>query len=148
MIKFLSSTVLIATQLTAIAPSAVSQPYTLTGSIEVWEGLRVLTSVPSGQRWQYGNLCATDRAFKDIYDGQSVVIRNANDTIVAIGKLGEGRFNQSQDSSLWTCTFKFSVPNVPESPFDTISVGGRKPLALTLEDLKARNWILEFTLSL
>ncbi|WP_170915384.1 hypothetical protein RVR34_17340 [Microcystis aeruginosa FBCC-A68] len=23
--------------------------------------------MPSGQRWQYGNLCATDRAFKDIY---------------------------------------------------------------------------------
>jgi len=33
MIKFLSSTVLIATQLTAIATRAVSQPYTLTGSI-------------------------------------------------------------------------------------------------------------------
>jgi hypothetical protein len=56
MIKFLSSTLLIAAQFTATAPSAVSQPYTLTGSIEVWEGLRVLTSVLSGQRWQYGNL--------------------------------------------------------------------------------------------
>jgi len=49
MIKFLSSTLLMAAQLTATAPSAVSQPYTLTGSIEVWEGLRVLTSVLSGQ---------------------------------------------------------------------------------------------------
>ncbi|GCL49873.1 hypothetical protein NIES3804_14320 [Microcystis aeruginosa NIES-3804] len=143
MIEFLSSTVLIASQLTAIAPSAVSQSYTLTGSIQVLESFRG-ASFP----FQEGNICFTDRGFNDISSGRTVSIKDANNTIAAIGKLGEGRFNQSQDSSLWTCTFKFSVPNVPESPFYTISVGGRKPIALTLEDLKARNWILEFTLSL
>ncbi len=98
----------------------------------------------SGRERVDGSACIANRAFQDIHEGQSVLIRNANDTIMAIGKIGEGRFNQSQDSSLWTCTFKFSVPNIPESPFYTIAFGGRKPIAVSLEDLKTSNWILEF----
>lgn len=119
---------------------------TLTGSIAVWDAL---ISVPYGQHWQHGNLCATDRGFQDIHEGQSVLVRDAKNNIIAIGKLKEGRFNwvnKNQYPALWTCIFGFSVSNIPESPFYTLTIGGRKPIAITLDDLKLNKWTLNFSL--
>jgi len=140
MIKLLSSAFLIASQLIAIAPNVLSQPYTLTGSIQVW---RLISTTESILR--EGGSCFTEKSFSDIREGQTVSVRDANDTIVAIGYIGVG---QARKDSLWNCAFNFTVPNIPESPFYTVTIATRKPIVVSLDELRKDNWILKLTVGL
>ena len=77
--------------------------------------------------------------------GQTVSVRDANDTIVAIGYIGVG---QARKDRLWNCAFNFTVPNIPESPFYTVAIATRKPIVVSLEELKKDNWILKLAIGL
>jgi hypothetical protein len=52
--------------------------------------------------------CSIGSGYSDISKGAQVIVKNASDKTVAIGKLTSERVNDNGD-----CSFGFSVPNVP-----------------------------------
>ncbi len=58
--------------------------------------------------FRYQGSCSGDGGYDDIDEGTQVVIRDGNETKVAIGALGAGF------PSRGTCVFDFSVPDVPK----------------------------------
>ncbi len=145
--KVLPALLILAFQSGAIAVPVPSAPAsnTLTGSVTVWDNIFPVVSKPYTEPRLNGEACATERGFSDIQGGQKVVIRDASDKIVAIGELSDGKYKKD---TLWTCVFSFSVPEIPESKFYTIAIGGRKPIAASLEELKTKGWTLDLSIGL
>lgn len=123
--------------LLAVQSASFASPVnTLTGSVAIINKVAPINGI-----WTIGSPCLALGGYDDIQPYGSIVLRNDQDKIISVGKLSEGVLGVK--SSYWICTFKFTLPNVPESPFYTLSVGHRKPYVISLESLKKMNWLLE-----
>jgi hypothetical protein len=119
-----------------------TKPHTLTGTL-------VLSDSGAGE-----DICNPTDDYSDVSDGAQVVVRDADDKIIAQGNLDRGTadtapFNPSSGSGRTGQTYKvcrhaFTVV-VPEIGFYRITIG-RRAIPYTKADLKAKNWSINLNL--
>jgi hypothetical protein len=101
-----------------------------------------------------GDICNPTGDYSDVSDGAQVVVRDADDKIIAKGNLDRGtadtaHFNPSAGSartagSYKVCRHAFAVV-VPEIGFYRITIG-RRSIHYTKADLRAKNWSINLNL--
>lgn len=94
-----------------------------------------------------GGHCYADSGYTDMSDDAQVTITDENDTVVAIGKLGDGNTatNEMGIAGVFvdveiasTCGWPFYISGVPEGRgFYSISIGRRNPVRYERADLNA-----------
>lgn len=85
------------------------------------------------ESWQ--GTCAGDGGFSNIYSDAQVVVLNEQSETLATGRLSSGlALNPT------TCTFDFTVDEVPKADFYTIEVSGRGGPIFSYEDMEANSW--------
>ena len=84
--------------------------------------------------------------YRDISRGAGVTVKDGDGKIVGSGSLGEGVRGSSQYAGIFNCRFPFSVDNVPEVPFYSLTVGQRAGITYSLADMKAKGWVVDVTL--
>ena len=82
-----------------------------------------------------GEWCAGNRGFDDISGGTQITVSDATDTIVATGRLDNGKAiwlgpgGSGDDVAVadirWGCEFSFTIGDIPPSDFYRVSVGSR-----------------------
>lgn len=138
-------TYLLLSTLSCSSNSTSSLPtYNLQGSITV-VGEKPDFAIGKGQQGGLGDDCFTGGGYSDIAEGMEVVVKNGKDETLAIGRLSGGKFTKagSWDRS---CTFNFSVQNIPETSFYVIQTGGRGEKQYSLSEMQQSNWNLEYSL--
>ena len=125
--------------LTMQSASFASPVNTLNGSMSIIDKVAPINGI-----WMIGSPCVALGGFGDIESGGTVVLRNDQDKIIAVGNLSNGVLGVK--SSYWVCVLNFSLANVPESPFYTLSLGNRNPFAISIERLKEINWMLKLVI--
>jgi hypothetical protein len=91
--------------------------------------------------------CSGGGGFSDLKAGASIVIKDGNRNVVATGALPTGSLNQSGGSSGEVCTWRVPVPNVPDRPFYTVSVGTRGGPRYGRDSLASKRWTMNVSLT-
>jgi hypothetical protein len=86
--------------------------------------------------------CIGQSGYSDIGPGTQAVVKNASGTILGTGTFDSG--TASADNS--SCVYKFSVPNLPDSSFYTVTVSHRGDQTYSLSDLTVSGWTVGLTL--
>lgn len=86
--------------------------------------------------------CIGWRGYDDIIVGADVVIVDGGGTTIAKGELGPGAYDEDATS----CTFEFTVEDVPTSDFYSVRVGHRDGPTYTFKDLEGLNWAMDLSL--
>lgn len=89
--------------------------------------------------------CTGYGGFDDIGPGTAVTIRDENAVTIAVGRLSDGTWTASSNST-GRCAFSFSVPNVPDRPFYSIEVSHRGEISASREELEANRWQISLAL--
>ena len=99
--------------------------------------------------------CNPTDNYSDVSDGAQIIVKDADDTIIAKGSLDRGTadtapFNPSAGSARTPethnlCRHTFAVV-VPETAFYRIIIG-RRPIAYSKADLAAKNWAISLSLT-
>lgn len=92
-----------------------------------------------------GTTCSGAGGYSDIHPGADVIVQDGAGTTIALGRLGEGEWDRTEGNN-GTCTISFSVGDVPDTDFYTITIGNRDGLLMSRSDLEAVGWTLEFSL--
>ncbi|MEY3305726.1 MAG: PASTA domain-containing protein [Pseudanabaena sp.] len=120
--------------------------YTIRGTLTLIDSaIDYSTTKPLGSMSQKEIMalpCYGSGGYKDIQGGMTVKIQDGSQNILALGATELGYF----DGSTVVCSFKFQVNNVPKSNFYTISVGNRRGVNYSFDDMKNMGW--KVTLSL
>lgn len=85
--------------------------------------------------------------FSDFDDSTQITVKDISGKTIAIGSLLPGIIT---NAGTWgSCSFSFSVANVPETDFYSLSIGSttRPPLNYSLEELNKNNWKVDLTLN-
>lgn len=90
--------------------------------------------------------CFGTGGYDDITKGLQVVVRNDRNKILATARLGAGKRNSTASTLGTRCTFKFTVKDVPESPFYAVEVGRRGELTYSAKELAKMKWRVQATL--
>lgn len=115
---------------------ACSGMHTLEGSMEVIE------SLPLEDANSIGAPCTGLGGFDDLRRGTTVMVKDENGKVLAVGKLEGGLV-----VALETCRFTFKVANIPDADFYQIEVSHRGALTYSRGDLDKRDWKVELSLS-
>ena len=76
----------------------------------------------------------------DLVEGAQVIVRNANDKIIGIAKLGPGQIHNLVGES-YDCDLPFRTPKVPKTSIYGIEVGqGRGPALFNRSELQRESW--------
>jgi hypothetical protein len=129
----------------ATGAAHAARTHTITGTLTLLE------------RRNYDEPCDGHDAYADIYTGQKMVARGSAGQIVGIGVLGTGRIVDSQDDSelgepsgtfvTYHCRFSFSIQQVPEKDFYSITTSTREGGPIySLADMQAKNWRIQATI--
>ncbi len=86
--------------------------------------------------------CRGGGGYEDIIGGERVVVFNQDEEEVAETQLELG---QPEDGGQ-TCVFPFAIPELPESEGYFFVIGGRDPVAYTLEDLEESDFAVQLSL--
>lgn len=86
--------------------------------------------------------CIGWRGYDDITVGADVVIVDGSGTTIAKGELGPGAYDEEATS----CTFEFTVEDVPTSDFYSVRVGHRDGPTYSFKDLEDLNWAMDLSL--
>lgn len=86
--------------------------------------------------------CIGMRGYDDITVGAGVVIIDGSGTTIANGHLGEGIYDEEATS----CTFDFTVEDIPASDFYSVRVGNRDGPTYSFEDLEELDWTMVLSL--
>jgi hypothetical protein len=84
--------------------------------------------------------CVGSGGYSDIRSGTNVVLKDGDGKLLATGSLGDSTGIGD------TCTFIYSLKDVPERPFYTIEVGSRGDLSYSLEEMRNMGWSIALTL--
>jgi hypothetical protein len=96
-----------------------------------------------------GRDCAGRRGYDDINGNISIVVKDGTGNIVATGKTESGTYklvSSSPDGPLVQCIFSFYPITLPKSDFYVVSLANRGSMTFSFEDLKNKNWTVEFAL--
>lgn len=118
--------------------------YNLQGSVTV-VGEKPDFAIGRGQQGGLGDDCFTGGGYSDIAEGMEVVVKNGKNETLAIGRLSNGKFTKAGD---WdrSCTFNFSVQNLPKADFYVVQVGRRGEKQYSLSEMEQSSWRLEYSL--
>lgn len=108
--------------------------HTLTGTFE-------LTSYDMGFRTDQPT-CEGYSGFDDIRLGTEVAVYDGSGKVLGQGSLGAGRpgsVDWGEDRS-YTCTFDFTVPDLPKSDFYKVEVSSRGDLLFSYGELEEQGW--------
>jgi hypothetical protein len=86
--------------------------------------------------------CIGKGGYDDITVGAGVVIVDGTGTTIAVGHLGEGIYDKNATS----CTFDFTVEDVPSAKFYSIRIGRRGGPTFSLEELEELDWTMDLSL--
>jgi hypothetical protein len=114
---------------------AKSPTYQIKGS------LRLVDSKIAGS----DDYCYGTGGYKDIQGGMSVTIRDGKGGILATGNTESGKRPTGEFSNV-QCVFSFQLDNVPKSDFYSVEVGRRGQLNFSYEEMKSKNWEVDFSL--
>lgn len=81
--------------------------------------------------------CTGANAYEFLAEGQSVTVRDADSTVVGVGRLSPGIDRTPPKDNALECTFTFTVPDVVASPFYSVQYGSGTPIQYTAEELRA-----------
>ena len=108
--------------------------YTISGRFELVTG------------WNFNPLgsdsCAGTGGYSDIRPGAQVTVRGGSGSTLAISRLGESKGALSPA----TCSFEFSVTEVPREDFYRIEVSHRGEIEFSFAEMESKNWMVELTL--
>lgn len=84
--------------------------------------------------------------YKDLGSGTNVKVENSKGEIIALGKIGQGKTRVVQDQLY--CAMSFSVIEVPDSDFYSITVGNgqRGKLSYSKAEIASKNWQIDLIL--
>ncbi len=112
---------------------ALTPHHTITGDFQLnssdFSGITVI-----------GTSCQGKSGYGDIVPGAGVTIKDGDGKLLAATSLGSGTGN------VMTCDFKFSLTNVPEVAFYTITISRRGDLSYSLAQMQSNSWTLSLTL--
>lgn len=86
--------------------------------------------------------CIGTRGYDDITVSADVVIVDGSGTTIAKGELGPGEYDEEATS----CTFDFTVEDVPTSDFYSVRVGHRDGPTYSFRDLDDLRWTMDLSL--
>jgi hypothetical protein len=86
------------------------------------------------------NGCEGTGGYSDIRPGAGVTLKDGDGKVLATSFLDSGSGTAN------SCSFTFSLANVPEAPFYTVEISHRGQLSYSLSDMKAQDWSLSLTL--
>ncbi|MBN3993822.1 MAG: hypothetical protein HWQ36_25905 [Nostoc sp. NMS2] len=104
-----------------------------------------LELIASGMRGYGTSTCYGGRGYDDVTEGMSVIVKNEEGKIIAIGKTEAG-IRPETDSSV-RCIFDFKIDNVPKSSFYTIGIGRRGEMTFSYQEMEQRKWQITAVLS-
>lgn len=108
-----------------------------------WRGVGVLDT-KSGRQSCYGK-----RGFSDMGVGSQVVVYDEQKNILGQGEIIISDFDEYTMESVRNCRLFFIVPNVPaDAKFYQLTVGNRKPMVFSQQELMDNNWEVPLRLGL
>lgn len=87
-----------------------------------------------------GSGCDGTGGYGDIAPGAQVTLKDGDGKILGSTSLSTGSGSTS------SCTFKFSIANVPEVPFYSVEIGRRGAVTDSLAEMQATGWVFGLTL--
>jgi len=87
-----------------------------------------------------GSGCEGTGGYSDLSPGAQVTLRDGDGKTLGSTALSEG------SGSSTSCTFTFSIPNIPEVPFYAVEISHRGQVTNSLADMRANGWT--FSLSI
>lgn len=90
-----------------------------------------------------GSSCTGGSGYDDIREGADVNVYNETGKLVATSSLLGGTIASDANA---TCTFPFSVSNVPDAKFYKVEVSHRGGLTYSAADMRSNGWDLSLTL--
>jgi hypothetical protein len=105
-----------------------------------------LTLIDSDIRGNSRN-CYGSGGYDDIQSNMPVTVYDAAGKIIAVGNTGSGHQPTDSEYASVQCVFEFKVDNIPKSDFYSIEVGRRGKLNYSFNEIQAKKWNVEFSLS-
>lgn len=108
--------------------------HTLTGTFELTsKSLGFYTDKPS---------CNGYGGYDDIRTGTDVAVYDGGGKVLGHGSLSAGRVGPVDwgGNRSYTCTFDFTVPDLPKVDFYKVEVGSRGDLLFSYEELEQKSW--------
>lgn len=101
-----------------------------------------------GQDGKVDDDCYTWGGYADIAKGMEVLVKNGEGKTLAIGRLSGGKFTKVDTAGYRkTCTFSFSVQNIPKTEFYVVDAGRRGEKQYSFSELQELDWKLEYLLN-
>lgn len=114
-----------------IDPPPAPGTFTLNGTVEL---------IDPDESWNLP-VCQGSGGYSDLAGGANVVIRDGSDAIIGVGELNSGA---TQSRSV--CQFEFTIRDLLETGFYTISISGRDGPTYSFNDLELANWVIALSI--
>ena len=114
-----------------------NRKYTISGSLELIDSRIARTA----------NDCYGTGGYGDISGNMPIVIKDGEGKVLALGKTSNGKSPEGRYSMI-ICEFTFEINNVPKADFYSISLGRRKEIFYSYQELIERNWKIDLSLGL
>jgi hypothetical protein len=123
-------------------PIFTTETFTLNGKLLFRNPVEYVSPVDSVQ----GQECYGHDGYSDINGNLTITVKDGTGNILATGKTESGKFQLVGSPAVYQCIFVFYPITLPKSDFYVVSLTNRGEMTFSLEDLKSKNWTIEFAL--